>query len=140
MCLDNATKESRNMIVSQSINAILPLIFLPNTASNQKSRLGLTLAPFSSFRIQIVGIQSFGFFKTLNKLPNMLNFVSIDRISRDITEVRELQMQSPEFGQNAGPSARPAVIFAVLQKSKSAISTLILITSLIRSYPSFEID
>lgn len=83
-----------------------------------KQKKKLTLAPFPSLRVNIVGVESFRFLQVLQHFPHVLDLALENRIARDVTEVGEFEMHRANFGEDAAPAARPAIILARLKISQ----------------------
>lgn len=74
----------------------------------------LTLTPFASLWVDVVGIQTTWFVHALNHTSDVVHFHTICRITCHIRQVCKLKMQSSHFRQNAAATTCPAIIFARL--------------------------
>lgn len=79
----------------------------------------LTLSPLSSLWIYVVRIESLRLVDNIEDFSHIFDFVSEHRIARDVTEVRELEVERTNLWENAAATACPTIIFRLLLKKKT---------------------
>lgn len=72
------------------------------------------LAPLAGLRVQVVRVQTLGLFDVLQDGTDRLDALPVHGIAGDVRQVRELQVERAELGQDAAAAAGPAVVFTDL--------------------------
>lgn len=72
------------------------------------------LAPLACLRVKVVWVQTLGLFDVLQHGTDRLDALPVHGIASDVRQVRELQVERAELGQDAASTAGPAVVFADL--------------------------
>ena len=63
----------------------------------QRPHARMLLSPLSSFRMEIVGIQTLGLLHLLHSTPDLLHLLLVDGVAGDVGQVGELHVESPEL-------------------------------------------